>query len=81
VIDGAAVSGIHCRLSRTADGRYWLEDLGSTNGTYVNRVPIAGKVSITRYDYITLGNATPLDEVIARIERLESSGASGHEDS
>ena len=59
VVDVSAVSGIHCRLSKTADGCFWIEDLDSTNGTYVNHVPIAGKVQVTRYDRITLGKKTP----------------------
>jgi hypothetical protein len=69
VIQASAVSGIHCRLSKTGDGRFWVEDLGSRNGTYVNRVPIAGKVPVCRYDRITLGKSTPMpwpDDVDAK---------------
>ena len=43
VIDNPAVSGHHCKIVRQA-GAYFLEDLDSTNGTYVNekRVMKAG---------------------------------------
>ena len=30
------VSREHCALSRAADGRWWLEELGSRNGTSIN---------------------------------------------
>ncbi|WP_435020879.1 FHA domain-containing protein [Tundrisphaera sp. TA3] len=54
-----SVSGRHCRLR--FDGRgYTLEDLGSTNGTYVNGSRIAGPVAVTRADAITLGLAAPM---------------------
>ena len=34
-IDDEKVSGAHFRICRDANG-YWAEDLGSTNGTFVN---------------------------------------------
>ena len=43
VIDNLAVSGEHAVL-HTADGRVTLEDLGSTNGTYVNGKAIKKQV-------------------------------------
>ena len=60
VVDAPAVSGIHCRLSKLSNGSYHLEDLHSTNHTYVNRVPISGKVRVRPSDQITLGKTTPL---------------------
>ena len=60
VVDSPTVSAIHCRLTETADGQFWLEDLHSRNGTYVNRLPITGKVPVTRYHRITLGKKTPM---------------------
>lgn len=35
IVDAAMVSRVHCRLTAGA-GEIELEDLGSTNGTYVN---------------------------------------------
>jgi hypothetical protein len=60
VVDSPTVSAIHCRLTEDADGQFWLEDLHSRNGTYVNRVPISGKVRVTRQHRITLGKQIPL---------------------
>ncbi len=59
VVNEAKVSGQHCRLSWDGHG-FVLEDLGSTNGTYVNGVRVAGKVRITRSDSVTLGHVTPM---------------------
>ena len=59
VVDLPQVSGRHCRLTRDEDG-YTLEDLNSTNGTYVNGVRIIGSVGVSRGDAITLGQTTPL---------------------
>ena len=53
------VSGRHCRLSVTEAG-YRLEDLNSTNGTYVNGVRIDRPLVVTRGDVITLGLTTPM---------------------
>jgi pSer/pThr/pTyr-binding forkhead associated (FHA) protein len=35
-VDAAMVSRVHCRLAADPDDRLEVEDLGSTNGTYVN---------------------------------------------
>ena len=34
--DDDVVSGLHCRVVRHDDNSWWLEDLGSTNGTWLN---------------------------------------------
>jgi len=49
------VSQLHARLFRR-DGRLWVEDLGSTNGTWVNRVPVAAPVVLRRGDRLQLGS-------------------------
>jgi pSer/pThr/pTyr-binding forkhead associated (FHA) protein len=36
VVDAALVSRVHCRLTSAPDGRLEVEDLKSTNGTWVN---------------------------------------------
>ena len=48
------VSGRHCRLTRDATG-YRLEDLDSTNGTYVNGTRITGPATVSKSDTVTLG--------------------------
>lgn len=36
VVDAALVSRVHCRLSARPDGRLEVQDLESTNGTFLN---------------------------------------------
>ena len=40
VLKNQSVSAHHCQLQRAADGKWFLKDLGSKNGTWVNGVPV-----------------------------------------
>ncbi|HET7011631.1 MAG TPA: FHA domain-containing protein [Anaerolineales bacterium] len=53
-----SVSAYHARLSFHA-GQWWLEDLGSRNGTRVNRFRLEGPMVVTFGDVIHVG-AVPL---------------------
>jgi hypothetical protein len=55
VVPVATVSGRHCRLSK-ASGQFLLEDLQSTNGTYVNGRRITTQVPVQPGDVILLGS-------------------------
>jgi pSer/pThr/pTyr-binding forkhead associated (FHA) protein len=59
IVDQPTVSRYHCRLIQSG-GRYLLQDLGSSNGTYVNGARAAGLVDVRPADSITLGTAVPL---------------------
>jgi pSer/pThr/pTyr-binding forkhead associated (FHA) protein len=59
VVNVPKVSGHHCRLTWDDSG-YVLEDLGSTNGTFVNGVRVTDRVRVKRSDSITLGLTTPM---------------------
>lgn len=48
-------SQIHARIY-TRDGQTWVEDLGSTNGTYVNRSKVATPTAVRRGDLVQIGN-------------------------
>src|SRR5262249_51097945 len=52
------VSARHCRLTRTPQG-FLLEDLGSSNGTFVNGTRVQGRVGVSRSDQVTLGQQVP----------------------
>ncbi|MBL7223522.1 MAG: FHA domain-containing protein [Candidatus Brocadiae bacterium] len=52
-IPKAIVSREHARISRKLLGHY-VEDLGSSNGTRVNGIPIHGKVKLREGDAITV---------------------------
>jgi two-component system, cell cycle response regulator len=55
-IDHDSVSRQHVRFT-VKDGRCTLEDLGSTNGTFVNDETISGKVALRNADLIKVGRA------------------------
>lgn len=50
----ATVSQLHARMFRR-DGHLYIEDLGSTNGTWVNRGRVSGPVPLRRGDRVQLG--------------------------
>lgn len=47
-------SGNHARLYNR-DGQFWLEDLGSKNGTFLNGKPLAGPAVLANGDHIRIG--------------------------
>jgi pSer/pThr/pTyr-binding forkhead associated (FHA) protein len=59
VIEDPAVSRRHARISRQGEN-YIIEDLGSTNGTFINAERAVGKVLLTPGDLIELGTAVTL---------------------
>src|SRR5207302_2610513 len=54
-----SVSTRHCRLTE-AGGQFFVEDLGSSNGTYVNGIRIAGRAPVKTSDRVTLGQLVPM---------------------
>ncbi len=56
VIPAPSVSRLHVRLWYI-EGTYWIEDLGSSNGTYVNGTRLEHPVSLQTGDLIGLGQA------------------------
>ena len=54
VVRDPNASRAHCRLF-VQDGKHWLEDLGSANGTTVNGDPIQGAVPVKSGDVIGIG--------------------------
>lgn len=67
-LESREVSRRHARITRVQD-RYYLEDLASSNGTYVNGMRLQGKVELREQDQIRIGpfvfrfEATTTDEV------------------
>lgn len=53
-----AVSRNHARIERTAEG-YRLIDPGSANGSFVNRVRVAGESALAHGDVVQLGRGGP----------------------
>jgi hypothetical protein len=50
------VSQVHARVFRRGDD-YWVEDLGSTNGTSVNGRKLVGAVPLRRGDRVQVGRS------------------------
>ena len=48
------VSQVHARVFRRG-GEYWVEDLGSTNGTLVNGRPLTGPAPLRKGDRLQVG--------------------------
>jgi pSer/pThr/pTyr-binding forkhead associated (FHA) protein len=57
VLADTYVSNVHARIY-DRDGGWWLEDLGSTNGTYVNRTRVSTPTAVGPGDEIRMGKAT-----------------------
>jgi hypothetical protein len=54
-VDDTYVSQLHARVF-TRDGQLLVEDLGSTNGTYLNRVKVSGPMAMQKGDRLQVGN-------------------------
>ena len=54
VVDAALVSRVHCRFTLNHGNELELEDLGSTNGTFVNGRKV-GKAVLRDGDKLTVG--------------------------
>lgn len=52
--DDKAVSQLHARVFRR-DGRLFVEDLGSTNGTYLNAKKVGGAIALHKGDRLQIG--------------------------
>lgn len=54
-IDDTYASQLHARVFQR-DGTVYVEDLGSTNGTYLNRNKVSGPMVLQRGDKLQIGN-------------------------
>lgn len=54
VIDDSYASQVHARIFRRGDSVY-LEDMGSTNGTYLNRRKVTSAIVVNRGDTARIG--------------------------
>ncbi len=67
------ISRRHALISRTAQGGYVIQDLGSTNGTFVNKRRIASPEPLAAGDTIAFGNTT----VVVRSAGIPQPDAAG----
>jgi len=57
-VEHRSVSRIHARLTTSRGRRVLVEDLGSSNGTFVNNEPVTGARSASFRDVIRVGDVT-----------------------
>ncbi len=57
MIDDPFVSGAHAEVMFD-QGRWWLVDLGSTNGTFVGGSPVRSRIRLSKGDVVQFGRAT-----------------------
>lgn len=61
VIDDLSVSGLHAQLERDEDPyyeghfRYFLHDMNSTNGSFLNSERITGRIELKNNDTVKIG--------------------------
>jgi hypothetical protein len=66
------ISRQHARVSREATGDYAIEDLGSSNGTFVNGLRIQSPRLLALEDSIEVGATTLLVKAIVRPEAVQA---------
>jgi pSer/pThr/pTyr-binding forkhead associated (FHA) protein len=54
ILDDTYVSQVHARVFSRGEA-YFIEDLGSTNGTYLNRKRVGGATELQRGDRVKIG--------------------------
>jgi pSer/pThr/pTyr-binding forkhead associated (FHA) protein len=54
-LDDTFVSQLHARVFKR-EGKYLVEDLGSTNGTYLNERKVAGPMTMNAGDHLKIGS-------------------------
>lgn len=52
-----SISREHCAFVREEDGTWYVEDLGSSNGTWVNRDKVQGRKALVERDIVKCGQA------------------------
>jgi len=57
------VSGLHCRIIRHGDETWWLEDLGSTNGTWLKGQRLTEPAQLLTGSVFSLGQRGPVMRV------------------
>ena len=66
--DDEEISRSHARISMDSRGLCAIEDLGSTNGTFVNGMRIAGPQTLSEGDTIELGGTTLVVREIPQVQ-------------
>jgi pSer/pThr/pTyr-binding forkhead associated (FHA) protein len=67
VMKESYISGHHAQLIRDSDGKWFIHDLQSSNGTFVNGIKITYAVGVTENDSVLLGGSLlPLRDILQK---------------
>ncbi len=69
------VSNRHCRITRADNGRWSLEDLKSTNGTWLRGERLSAPAALRATDVFTLGRGGPQFEWVQPKRSMIGAGA------
>lgn len=69
------VSRQHCKFEKLPEGGYTIEDLGSTNGSFINGTKLSGKHNLHNGDKISFGETVHVDYAVTAISVPVSSSA------
>ena len=74
-IDASEISSKHARMGFES-GQFWIEDLGSTNGTFLNGQQISGRVEMPSGIPVNIGRRYSILGVTSEDELVEASNIS-----
>jgi signal transduction histidine kinase/CheY-like chemotaxis protein len=84
VLEEPEVSRSHARITRSPDGAYLIEDMGSRNGTLLNGIPIqkqflvfGDKIQLGPRVLIVFAPFDPIEDQLLQRQRLEALGRVG----
>jgi hypothetical protein len=72
-LDDKTISGQHARLAYKLE-QWWIEDLNSTNGTFLNQEPVASPLVVTQGDQLRCGQVSFRIAIEERAAQPEESG-------
>jgi pSer/pThr/pTyr-binding forkhead associated (FHA) protein len=71
-LDSADISAEHARIGFES-GEFWIEDLGSTNGTFIQHQQIAGRVAVPPGTPIVLGREVSIVGIVSESQIQQAS--------
>ena len=75
IADDFSISRIHCEFILDDEGGYWVVDLNSTNGTYINEVRHSGKTYLNKCDRVRIGHTNlPWQEYFMNVDENSTAG-------
>lgn len=74
-LDSADISGEHARMGFES-GKFWIEDLGSTNGTFISGQQVSGRQQLAPGSVVVLGREISLTGVVSEDQLRELTSVS-----